>query len=111
MRYRSHVYVCSRFLWYIDHESYRLNTNPYSIDFFDKEGNCVGHVESFQNLPARVQIYERNVPSERKDAYVIFKHYAFRNKGPYAICSHPKRIRKFFLMEGNKTEVVNDTEN
>lgn len=111
MRYRSRVYVCSRFLWYIDHETYRLNINPYSLDFFDREGNCVGHVESFQNLPARVQIYEQDNPAERKDAFVISKSYVFRNKGPYVVDSKDWRIQKYFLIHGHSMEVVNDPEN
>lgn len=111
MKYRSRVYVCSRFLWYIDHESYRLNTSPYSIDFFDKGGTCIGHVEAFNNLPARVQIYEQNDPSERKDAFVIAKGYVFRNKGPYVIDSKDWRIQKYFMIHGNSMEVLNDAEN
>ena len=108
MKYRSYIYACGRFLWCIEHESYRLNTNPYSLEFFDQEGNCVGHVESFQCLPARVKIYEQNDLSERKDAFVIAKDHVFRNKGPIVLDSKDWRIQKYFLIHGNSMEVVND---
>lgn len=111
MKYRSHVYVCSRFLWTIDHESYKLITSPYSIEFYDKDGVCVGHVEAFNNLPARVQIYELNDPADRKDAFVIAKDYVFRNAGPHVIDTSDWNIQKYFLIHGNSMEVVNDTKN
>lgn len=85
MKYRARMYICASYLGYVDCDSYELKKDPFSLYFYDKNGNCVGHIEPLLNLIARVQIYELKGNGDRKEAYVLSKQYAFRNKGPAVI--------------------------
>lgn len=81
MTYRARLYICATYLGYIDCERWELKKDPFSLYFYDKNGNIVGHVEPMFGLIARVEIYKRSKPDKRKEGYVLSKEYAFRNKG------------------------------
>lgn len=84
MKYRARIFICASYLGYVDCDRWELRKDPFSLYFYNKNGDCVGHVEPLLNLIARVQIYKLS-DNECKERYVLSKQYAFRNKGPVVI--------------------------
>lgn len=94
MKYKALVYVCSEFIGSINCDSYDLKPHPCSLDLFDWHGDCVGHIEPFGNLIARVDIYDQNDMENRKVGFTIGKTYIFRHDGPIVIRTDLDKTRR-----------------
>lgn len=103
MKYKALVYVCSEFIGSINCDSYDLKPHPCSLDLFDWHGDCVGHIEPFGNLIARVDIYDQNDMENRKVGFTIAKTYIFKHSGPIVI--------KLDMKSPYRKEIANGSEN
>lgn len=88
MTYRAFIYICASYLGHIDCKSWEFKKKPFSLQFYDKDGNIVGHVEPFGKLLARVDIYKKDDMSKRTEGWTLTKKCTFRNKEAYVHETH-----------------------